>query len=71
MNPLEDLHAYFTALRKEGFNEIHGVALSNPELGTFEFGPMPVTSRFSDRNFQRSASGGFGRLIPEESSSSG
>lgn len=71
LNPLEDLHAYFDALRKEGFAQIHGAALEDPELRPFEFGPAPTPSRFQGEGYQRSASGGFGRLIPEQSSSSG
>ena len=71
MRPLEDLHACFEQLRKEGFSEIHGAALSDPELRVFDFAPLPVPSRFQTEGYQRSASGGFGRLIPEQSSSSG
>jgi hypothetical protein len=70
-NPLEDLHAYFDALRKEGFADIHGAALNDPELHPFDFVPRATPSRFSGEGYQRSASGGFGRLIPEVSSSSG
>jgi hypothetical protein len=71
MNPLPDLHAYFEALRKEGFSDIHGAALSDPELRPFDFGPRSTPSHFKGQGYHRSDSGGFGRLIPEESSSSG
>jgi len=69
--PLEDLHAYFADLRKEGFGEIHAAALSDPELRILDLPSPTKSSRFLSRGFQRSAAGGFGRLIPEESSSSG
>lgn len=70
-NPIEDLAAYFAALRKEGFSQIHCVALSDPELRPFSFSEPVPTRRFKKAGYQRSAAGGFGRLIPEESSSSG
>jgi hypothetical protein len=69
--PVEDLAAYLAALRKDGFGDIHGVALSDPELRPFSFSPGSGSARFKRSGYQRSAAGGFGRLIPEESSSGG
>jgi hypothetical protein len=69
--PLEDLDAYFAALRREGFNDIHGAALNDPELRLFTFPAAPGPRRFTGEGYQRSAAGGFGRFIPEESSSGG
>jgi hypothetical protein len=69
--PIEDLAAYLDALRKVGFAEIHGAALNGPELDVFSFPFGRVPKRFKQAGYQRSAAGGFGRLIPEESSSSG
>ena len=69
--PTEDLAAYFEGLRKEGFARIHGAAPADPDLGVFSFPEKGRAGRFSGLGYQRSAAGGFGRLIPEESSSSG
>lgn len=71
MHPLEDIQAYLASLKREGFSEIHGAALNDPELRTFDFAPVGAPRRFDAAHYQRSAAGGFGRLIPEESSSSG
>jgi hypothetical protein len=71
MHPLEDVQAYLEGLKREGFPEIHGAALNDPELRTFDFSPVGAPRRFAASSYQRSAAGGFGRLIPEESSSSG
>jgi hypothetical protein len=71
MNPLEDLSAYLGALRREGFTDIHGAALSDAELRPFDFMAATTPRRFDAAGYQRSSAGGFGRLIPEESSSSG
>lgn len=69
--PLDDIWAYFQELRNEGFHNIHGVSLQDPKLEPFEFSQTSVRSRFSTLKYQRSAAGGFGRLVPSESSSSG
>ncbi|MBX3744037.1 MAG: hypothetical protein KF833_01890 [Verrucomicrobiae bacterium] len=69
--PMADLRAYFAGLRKEGFTEIHGAALSDPDLTPFDLRAAPEDETFKDAEYQRSASGGFGRLIPEPSSGGG
>jgi len=69
--PREDLRAYFRDLKNEGFNHIDGAALSDPNLTLFEFPSSLFEVNFKQWGFQRSNAGGFGRLIPEPSSSSG
>jgi hypothetical protein len=69
--PGPDLRAYFRDLRKQGFAAIHGVALTDPALAPFEFAPETFEISFSRSGFARSDAGGFGRLVPEPSSSSG
>lgn len=69
--PLEDLLAWLFSLQKAGFKDIHVVALSDPSLAPYDLPPGKLKSRINSRRFQRSAAGGFGRLIPEESSSGG
>jgi hypothetical protein len=70
-SPIEDLHAYFRDLRQQGFHDIHTAALNDPEWQLFELAAAPSSLRFAASGFQRSAAGGFGRLIPEPSSSGG
>jgi hypothetical protein len=68
--PCDDLRAYFRDLKKEGF-QIDAAALSDPALTLFELPPATFQVDFTQHGYQRSSAGGFGRLIPEPSSSSG
>lgn len=69
--PRDDVRAYFRDLKKIGFHHIDGAALNDPALTRFEF-PLGVFDiKFSQIGYKRSNAGGFGRLIPEPSSSSG
>ncbi|HHY86728.1 MAG TPA: hypothetical protein GYA07_14525 [Verrucomicrobia bacterium] len=47
----------------------HCAALSDPELRPLELRAEPALEPFRSARYQRSAAGGFGRLIPEQSSS--
>jgi hypothetical protein len=71
VRPTQDLCAYFRDLRAEGFTNIHGAALDDPDLTPFNFHPDVFQIRFDRYGYVRSNAGGFGRLIPEPSSSSG
>jgi hypothetical protein len=68
--PVPDVAAYFSYLQKEAGMEIVGLGRDNPEAG-FYAPPPPSNSFFNKSSFQRAAAGGFGTLIPTESSSSG
>src|SRR5690606_23944131 len=69
--PSDDLRAYFRDLKKEGFSAIYGASATLPELKRFSFPEDTFDIQFSRWGYQRSDAGGFGRLIPEPSSSGG
>lgn len=68
--PRDDLRTYFRDLREDGFTQIHGVALNNPQLTLFEFPARTYDIKFRKTGYQRSGAGGFGQLIPDPGSGS-
>jgi len=70
-HPLDDIWAYLQDLKKEGFDQIHGVSLQDPDLVPFDFPAKTIRSPQTKGRFQRASAGGFGQLIPSESSSGG
>ncbi len=68
--PQEDLSAYLQDLRNAGLR-VEGMAVLNPDQGFYPILPPPNPSPFNKFPYVRAAAGGFGRLVPSESSSSG
>jgi hypothetical protein len=69
--PVPDIGAYLQFLQKEKSFTVRCVGMKNPEAGFYSLPLVVPDPRYKNRNFQRAAAGGFGSLIPTESSSSG
>lgn len=67
--PVADIGSYLAFLQKESSIEVVGLGMNHPEAG---FYPLPPCRPWTHHAaFQRAAAGGFGTLIPTESTSSG
>lgn len=69
--PVPDIGVYLQFLHKEKNIEVVCLGLADPAAGFYSLPAAPPDERYKNRQFQRAAAGGFGTLIPTESSSSG
>jgi hypothetical protein len=68
--PAPDIGGYLQVLQKEKSFAVRFVGMKNPEAGLYSLSRIVLDPPYKNLNFPLAAAGGFGSLIPTESSNS-